>query len=97
MTREDTASKEYMVYNKTKVRLTIIESNCRCGYFSKGQEFIVEDLCPPLCHELWSIVYPYVFALLNGAKLDNGEQRAKSFIAKCPDEGRVVIFGEAVE
>ena len=27
-----------------KVKLTIAESKCRCGYFKKGQEFIVEDL-----------------------------------------------------
>ena len=86
-----------MMNNKPKVRLTIVESNCRCGYFSNGQEFIVKDLCPPLCHELWNIVYPYVFALLNGAELDSGEFRTRCFTAKCPDEGRVVIHGEVVE
>ena len=57
----------------------------------------MEDLCPPLCHELWNIVYPYVFALLNGAELDSGEHRTRTFTAKCPDEGRVVIRGEVVE
>ena len=56
-----------------KVKLTIAESNCRSGYFKNGQEFIVEDLCPPLCHELWNQIYPYVFALQNGAELDCGE------------------------
>ena len=45
-----------------KVKLTIAESKCRCGYFKKGQEFIVEDLCPPLCHELWNSIYPFVYA-----------------------------------
>lgn len=35
-----------------KVKLTITESNCRSGYFKSGDEFIVEDLCPPLCPEL---------------------------------------------
>ena len=54
----------------TKVKLTITESKCRCGYFKKGQEFIVEDLCPPLCHELWNNIYPSVYALQNGASLD---------------------------
>ena len=39
-----------------KVKLTITESKCRCGYFKKGQEFIIEDLCPPLCHELWNSI-----------------------------------------
>ncbi len=27
-----------------KVKLTITETKCRCGYYTKGQEFIVEDL-----------------------------------------------------
>ena len=80
-----------------KVKLTITESKCRCGYFKKGQEFIVEDLCPPLCHELWSNIYPSVYALQNGASLDYGEGRAKVFDAKCPDEGRVCIHGEVMD
>ncbi len=80
-----------------KVKLTITESNCRCGYFRKGQEFIVEDLCPPLCHELWNSIYPAVYALKNGAELDYGECRAKCFDAKCPDGGRVCIHGEVAE
>ena len=75
----------------------IAESKCRCGYFKKGQEFIVEDLCPPLCHELWNIIYPSVYALQNGASLDYGDCRAKMFDAACPDEGRVCIHGEAVD
>ena len=33
-----------------KVKLTITNSNCICGYFKQGQEFIVEYICPPLCH-----------------------------------------------
>lgn len=80
-----------------KVRLTVTESRCRSGYFRKGQEFIVEDLCPPLCHELWNCIYPYVFALQNGAALDYGETRKPEFDAKCPDEGRVCIHGELLE
>ena len=65
--------------------------------FQKGQEFIVEDLCPPLCHELWNNIYPSVYALQNGASLDYGEGRAKVFDAKCPDEGRVCIHGEVID
>ena len=80
-----------------KVKLTIAESKCRCGYFKKGQEFIVEDLCPPLCHELWNRIYPFVYALQNGASLDYGDCRAKKFDAACPDEGRVRIHGEVVD
>ena len=55
-----------------KVRLTILESRCTGGYFEKGQEYTVEDLCPPLCHELWNSIYPMVYALQNGALLDYG-------------------------
>ena len=79
-----------------KVKLTITESACRCGYFRAGQTFLVEDLCPPLCHELWNCIYPYVFALQNGADLDCGETRAKSFDGVCPDEARVCIHGELI-
>ena len=53
-----------------KVKLTVTESRCRDGLCKAGDTFIVEGLCPPLCHELWSSVYPQVFALLNGAELD---------------------------
>lgn len=77
-----------------KVKLTITESRCRCGYFRPGQEFIVEDLCPPLCHELWHSIYPMVYALRNGAALDYGLARARQFDAACPDGGRVRLHGE---
>ena len=80
-----------------KVKLTITESKCRCGYFKKGQEFIVEDLCPPLRHELWNRIYPFVYALQNGPSLDYGDCRAKKFDAACPDEGRVCIHGEVAD
>lgn len=80
-----------------KVKLTITESNCRGGYFKAGEEFVVEDICPPLCHELWNIAYPYVFALQNGAALDCGSSRAKQFDVKCPDSGRVCLHGEIIE
>ena len=80
-----------------KVKLTITESRCRAGYCREGEEFFVEDLCPPLCQELWSTIYPYVFALRSGAVLDYGETRARCFDAACPDGGRVKIHGEAVD
>ena len=79
-----------------KVRLTITESDCRSGYCKAGDEYIVEDLCPPLCHELWNVIYPYVFALQNGAALDYGCNQDFQFDAKCPDGGRVCIHGEVV-
>ena len=79
-----------------KVKLTITRSECRSGYFREGQEFLVEDLCPPLCHELWNIIYPMVYALRNGGELDCGQTRAKMFDAACPDGGRVCIHGEVV-
>ena len=37
----------------------------------------MEDLCPPLCHELWNSIYPLVYALQNGALLDYGQTREK--------------------
>ena len=81
----------------TKVKLTITESQCRSGYHKKGDTFIVEDLCPPLCHELWNTIYPMTYALRNGAELDHGDIRTKAFDAKCPDGGKVIIHGEILE
>lgn len=80
-----------------KVLLTITESNCRCRYFKRGDQFMVKDLCPPICHELWNTIYPSVYALLNGAELDYGNKRSKCFDAKCSDEERVCIHGEVIE
>ncbi len=80
-----------------KVKLTVVKSSCRCGYCKAGDEYIVDDLCPPMCHELWNCIYPMVYAIKNGAELDYGNKRAKMFDAKCPDEGRVIIHGEAAE
>lgn len=80
-----------------KIKLTVTESCCRSGYHKAGDTFIVEDLCPPLCHELWNRVYPYLFALQNGADLDHGETRARCFDVRCPDGGRVCVHGEVIE
>lgn len=79
-----------------KVKLKIIESNCRCNYYNAGDEFIVEDLCPPICHELWNCMYPFIYALQNGAMLDYGDKKAAMFDMKCPDEGRVIVHGERI-
>ena len=81
----------------SKVLLTICESRCRGGYLKAGDRFVVDDLCPPICHELWNVIYPSVYALKNGAALDHGTERAKCFDALCPDEGRVRVHGEVVE
>ena len=63
-----------------KVKLTITESRCRAGYHRKGQEFIIDEtMCPPICMELWSYAYPYVWALINGATLDDGDGKSKFF------------------
>lgn len=80
-----------------KVKITVLNSKCRGGYCKAGDEFIVEDLCPPMCHELWSSIYPMVYALLNGASLDHGNERAGCFDAKCPDEGRVTVHAEVID
>ena len=80
-----------------QVKLTVTRSECRCGYHKTGEEFIVGDLCPPLCHELWHTIYPSVYALLNGASLDYGSVRAPQFDAKCPDGSRVCVHGEIID
>ena len=80
-----------------KVKLTVLESRCRSGYHKRGDTFVADDLCPPICRELWNTAYPYVFALKNGANLDCGEGNAKMFTVKCPDGGRVVLKGELIE
>ena len=77
-----------------KVKLTVTESRCREGYCRAGDVFVVDGLCPPICHELWSGIYPQVYVLLNGGDLDHGETRAKCFEAACPDGGRVKLRGE---
>ena len=76
------------------VKLTVTESRCRDGCCRAGDQYIVEGICPPLCHELWNIAYPYVFALQNGALLDAGDGKARCFEVACPDGGRVKIKGE---
>lgn len=80
-----------------KVLLTVEESRCRCGYLKTGDTFVAEDLCPPICSELWNAAYPYVFALRSGAMLDHGDEKVRFFTVKCPDEGRVILRGEAIE
>ena len=79
-----------------KVVLTVTESRCRYGYIKTGETFTVEDLCPPICHELWNSIYPSVYALKNGAELDFKNTRTKCFDAVCPDECRVHIHGETI-
>ncbi len=80
-----------------KVKLTIKESRCRCGYHHTGETYLVGDICPPICHELWHAAYPNIFALQNGASLDFGNQRDRKFEVRCPDQGRVVLVGEILE
>jgi len=83
---------EYM-----QLKLTITESKCRCGYHQEGETYLVGDVCPPICHELWHMIYPNVYTLINGGSLDYGDIRAKKFDATCPDGGRVSVSGEVVE
>lgn len=80
-----------------KIKLTVIESICRSNYHKKGDVFIIEDLCPPICHELWQCIYPSVYTLLNNGNLDYGNLKAKRFQMRCPDNGRVLIQGEVDE
>ena len=80
-----------------KVKITVTESRCRSGYHKAGDEFIVEDICPPICHELWHSIYPYLTVLQNGGELDYGDIRAPMFDSKCPDGGRVVVHCEKID
>jgi uncharacterized repeat protein (TIGR04076 family) len=80
-----------------KVILTVVEGSCRSGYHKTGDTFVFSDICPPVCAELWHNAYPYVFALQNGAELDDGSGRSKEFTVKCPDGGRVVLRGKLSE
>ena len=80
-----------------KVKLTVTQSRCRNGYCKTGDIFVVEDLCPPLCHELWNCAYPMVYVLRNGGTLDRGDARDTCFEVKCPDGGRVCLRGEVME
>lgn len=77
-----------------KVKLTVVESKCRCGYHNEGETYLVEDLCVPICHELWNTAYPMIYTLQNGGVLEYGESRAAKFEVKCPDGGRVILRGE---
>lgn len=79
-----------------KVKLTILESKCRSGLHKKGDEFIVEDTCPPICHELWQNIYPSVYVLANNGDLDYGATKDKKFTCRCSDGGRVLIQGETI-
>ena len=80
-----------------KVRITILESKCRGGYHKRGDIYEVEDVCPPICHELWQNIYPSVYTLLNGGDLDFGDERRKEFKLSCSDGGRVKVKGEVIE
>lgn len=80
-----------------KVKLIITKSNCRDCLYKEGDIFIVDNVCPPICHELWNQIYPSVYVLLNGGELDYGNSRSKQFDAKCLDEARVHIHGEVIE
>lgn len=59
----------------------------------KGQEFVSEDLCPPLCRELWNGICPLVYALLNRAVIRYRNVHTKTPESEYPDEGRESIHG----
>lgn len=80
-----------------KVRITILNSSCRSGYHHDGESYIVNDINPPICSELWHNIYPYVCVLRNGGQLDSDDSKKKSFTCSCPDEGRVKIYGEVID
>ena len=68
----------------SKGRISVTESRCRGNDCCAGDAFIVEDPCPPICHERWNAMYPMVYALLDGALLDCGEARSAAFDINTP-------------
>ena len=76
-----------------KVKLTVLQSSCRSGYHKNGDVYIVDDICPPICIELWNCLYPYLFAIKNGAELDAGEKKAKCELL---DKHDLAIFKDGV-
>ena len=59
-----------------KIKLAIKNSSCRSGFHVVGDEYIINEdctVCPPICMELWHYAYPYVWTLLNGGILDDGD------------------------
>lgn len=98
MAKQIRMNRDYMIGGDClKVKLTILESKCRGNLHKKGDVFIVEDTCPPVCHELWQNIYPSVYVLMNNGDLDYGATRAKRFQSRCPDNGRVLIEGEVLK
>ncbi len=82
-----------------RIKLTIVESRCRSGLHTAGQEYIITEdrtICPPVCMELWHHAYPDIWALLNGAELDRGEEKCRCSEISCPDECRVRIKVEVI-
>ena len=47
--------------------------------------------------ELWHYAYPDIWALLNGAELDQGKEKSKCSVISCPDECRVKMQVEVIE
>lgn len=77
-----------------RILITVESSECRSDLHKTGESFIVDDVCPPVCHELWNNIYPMLYALGNGAELDCGSERKATFHTSCPDGGRVRIKAE---
>lgn len=70
-----------------KVKLTITKNNCTCGYYEDNQEFIIGDLCPPICSDVWYEMYPVILALQK-----DGIYKGKTeFDFDCKTEGKVGI------
>ncbi|MBE6722786.1 TIGR04076 family protein [Caproicibacterium amylolyticum] len=79
-----------------QVKITVVQSHCRASCMKQGDCFLIGDVCPPICHELWNCAYPMVYTLLNGGMLDYGAGKAPMFDLACPDGSRVVIHGERI-
>ena len=82
---------------KHRMKLTVIRSECRGGLHSEGEEYVIGEVCPPICHELWNNIYPMLYAAGCGADIESGEGYSSAFTASCPDGGRVTVKCERID
>lgn len=71
-----------------KIIVRVTESDCK--KHPVGQEFEIEKFCPPLCHEAFYAVYPFLTTLQGGGKVEGPDgEMGFHCIKRCPDRGRV--------
>ncbi|MFQ5507523.1 MAG: TIGR04076 family protein [Planctomycetota bacterium] len=69
------------------VKIHITESDCK--YHQVGDEFLMQKLSPPLCHEALVAFYPQIFSLLHGGTVEHDKHDGLCCMKRCPDRGRL--------